>query len=389
MTGPEASDETTAACLVALALLPGIGPATLLRCHREEGAVEAWDALVTGRPTRIGALAALRGPGRVGADRLVAAARRVEPASELALHRAGGQEVAVLGGAGYPPRLLTDPAPPAVLFLSGSVDALTRPTVALVGTRNATRAGRDLARSLGVELAAAGVAVVSGLALGIDGAAHEGALRALGSSAAEGREGVPTPGVPVGVVAAGLDLVYPRRHRDLHRNVAAAGLLLSETPLGIGPAPWRFPARNRLIAGLSDAVVVVESRTTGGSILTASEALERGTPVLAVPGHPSSPTAAGTNDLLFDGATIARSALDVLDVLGISPGPTGPVGSDDGSLAVDQRAVLATLNELPAALPVILSRSGLDLEVVSAALVVLEARGLVVRSGPWYERCER
>lgn len=389
MTGPGSLDHT-AAHLVALASLPGVGPATLLRCHLEGGAAAAWRALVAGHPTRVPAIAALVGrAGAVAPDRLVAAARQFDPEQELARHREGGRRVVVLGGPGYPDRLADDPAPPAVLFASGDLAALAGPMVALVGTRNATRAGRELARSMGHDLARAGVAVISGLALGIDGAAHEGALQPWARSPGEGA--VPadpvSPGRPIGVVAAGLDIAYPRRHVDLHRQVGEAGVLLSETPLGLRPTAWRFPARNRIIAGLADAVVVIESRVTGGSILTAGQALDRGTPVFAVPGHPSSPSAAGTNDLLFDGAALARSADDVLGAIGVPLAPdAAPRAAVEPSLPPDQQRVLAAVGELPAALPEILARSQLSLEAASEALLRLEAQGRIVRAGGWFER---
>ncbi|QXC62613.1 DNA-protecting protein DprA [Aquihabitans sp. G128] len=390
-----AVDDLVAAHLVALASVSGIGPATLLRCHQEEGAVEAWAALVAGAPERVAALGALLRPPRpVAKERLVHAARQLDPGSELARHRAAGRLVLVLGQPGYPQRLAEDPAPPAILFASGGTAALTGPAVAVVGTRNATRAGRELARAWCEELALVGVAIVSGLALGIDGAAHEGALRALagaglGAGPAPG-PAVPEPGRPIGVVASGLDVVYPRRHVDLHRNVEAAGVVLSEVPLGERPTTWRFPARNRIIAGLADAVLVVESRVTGGSILTAGEALDRSTPVLAVPGHPSSRSAAGTNDLLFDGAAIARSPTDVLDAIGLAPAavrPSATAGEVGGaSLSPDQRTVLAALDEQPAALPEVVGRTGLSIEAVSGALLHLEAQGHLARVGGWYER---
>jgi DNA processing protein len=273
--------------------------------------------------------------------------------------------------------LAADPAAPALVFVAGRLDALDGPAVAIVGTRNATRAGRELAADLGHDLAAAGVAVVSGLALGIDGAAHRGALR-----------GGPWPGLPIGVVAGGLDIAYPRRHVDLHRDVAARGLLLSETPLGVRPTPWRFPARNRIIAALSAAVVVVESRATGGSMLTAGEALDRGVPVLAVPGHPSAPASVGTNELLFDGANMVRDVRDVLDVLGIDE-PAGGAAGDRSRppLPADpaQRALLVALDGEPLALAEIVQRVDLGLEAVSAGLSALEAQGWVVRTGSWYE----
>lgn len=374
---PAASD--VAGYLIALSLLPGVGPATVLACHRDGGVEAAWELVVAGRPRRVAAL----GPVLARLDAaavalLVGAARALDPDHELRRHRADGRHVLVRGQPGYPARLAEDPAPPAVLFATGCLDALTRPTVAIVGTRNATRPGRDLAAQLGAELAAAGVAVVSGLALGIDGAAHQGALRA----------GEAVPGRPVGVIASGLDIAYPRRHVELHAQVARSGLLVSETPLGQRPVAWRFPARNRIIAGLADAVVVVESRSAGGSMLTVGEALYRGVPVLAVPGHPAAPAAAGTNDLLFDGAAIVRSVADVLDAIGISPAQAirPAVGEASARLPPDQRSVLAAIGDTPAALAEIVARSGLPLDVASEALLRLEADQRVVRTAGWYER---
>lgn len=368
-----------AAWLVALAQLPGVGPATLLACHRGPGAAVAWRALVAGTPRRVGALAGLVARADAAAiARVVAAARELEPELELARHLAAGRRVLVEGRPGYPPRLADDPAPPAVLFASGSDDALARPTVAVIGTRNATRPGRDLARRLGAELVDSGVTVVSGLALGIDGAAHQGSLEA--GEGASGRV--------VGVIASGLDVAYPRRHAELHRRVEAEGLLLSETPLGFRPVAWRFPARNRIIAGLADAVVVVESRAGGGSMLTVTEALHRGVTVLAVPGHPSAPAAAGTNDLIFDGAGLVRTVQDVWDAIGLAGPARRPEPTRAPSIPTDpaQRAVLAAIGEVPAALAEVVARTRLPLEVVAEALARLETGQLVVRTGAWYER---
>lgn len=347
-------NEQELAALVALSQVEGVGPATLLR-HLRSGPLAAWKALA-------------------------AQQRQIDPGQELERHLAAGRHVLVYGQPGYPERLLEDPAPPALLFAQGRLDALDGPAVAVVGTRNATRLGRDLAGCLGAELTAAGVAVVSGLALGIDGAAHRGAVGWLGNHPGG------QVGRPIGVIASGLDVVYPRRHLELHRQVAATGLLVSETPLGHRPVPWRFPARNRIIAGLVDAVVVVESRSAGGSMLTAGEALDRGISVLAVPGHPTSGAAAGTNDLIFDGATIVRSAADVLGAIGVDPLPTAAgLSPRMRPLAAAERLVMEAVGAEPAALSEIVGRSKLSLEVVAGALVSLEADGFLVRSAGWYE----
>ncbi len=375
-----------AAHLVALSLLPGMGPATLWRCH-VLGPAECWAAVLSGRGQRHPALADLR--TRIGAEafeRLVVASHDLRPDVVLARHLEAGRRVLVHGGPGYPDRLLDDPAPPAVLFAEGDPDAVHRPAVAVVGTRNATRQGRDLARRLGADLARAGVAVVSGLALGIDGAAHRGTLDEAGPPDEPDRTGGrPAVGPAVGVVASGLDLPYPRRHAELHREVAASGLLLSETPLGVRPLPWRFPARNRIIAALADAVVVVESRSRGGSMLTVGEALDRGVPVMAVPGHPTAPAAAGTNDLLFDGACPVRGAADVLGLIGITAAPPPRTRVPRRPAGAEARAVHDLLAQGPASLAEVVARSGLGLDVVADVLVGLETDGWVARSGGWFE----
>jgi DNA processing protein len=196
--------------------------------------------------------------------------------------------------------------------------------------------------------------------------------------------------VPIGVVATGLERAYPRRHQRLHRHIASIGLLVSESPMGSEPTRWRFPARNRIIAGLSDAVVVVESRSAGGSMLTAGEALTRNRPVLAVPGHPSAAASAGTLDLIADGAVPVRDVGDVLVAIGcggrapLVDAPTSPIPMPSISEAAAR--VLGDLDANPRTLGELVLAGGSDLEGVSSALAELEAAGLVVRSGAWFER---
>lgn len=198
-----------------------------------------------------------------------------------------------------------DPDPPVLAFVRGSTELFNRrPRVAIVGTRRCTSVGRYVADEMGRGLAEAGVTVVSGLALGVDAAAHRGTLSAAGPA--------------IGVVASGLDVVYPASNRVLWETVAADGTLLSEVPLGQRPTKWRFPARNRLIAALSDVVVVVESHGKGGALSTVDEANNRGVTVVAVPGSTRSPASDGTNALLIDGAAPVRDASDVLDILGLT-----------------------------------------------------------------------
>lgn len=201
-----------------------------------------------------------------------------------------------------------DPEPPMFLHALGNTELLnSRPSVGIVGTRRCTTVGRRLAATLGAELAEAGVTVVSGLAKGVDGEAHRGTLAAGGRA--------------VAVVASGLDVVYPRINTALWHEIGRNGLLISEAPLGTSPDRWRFPARNRIIAALSDFVVVVESHEKGGALSTAAEAALRGISVGAVPGSVASPASAGTNALLVDGAIPIRHTQDVLDSLGIFRSP--------------------------------------------------------------------
>jgi DNA processing protein len=208
----------------------------------------------------------------------------------------------------FPARLRSIHDPPPGLFIRGaaSVALLDRPSVALVGARACSHYGASVAASLARELADAGVVVVSGLARGVDGAAHRGALKA---------------GTTVAVLGCGIDRDYPRTHAPLAAAIACEGLIVSEYAPGVEPAPWRFPARNRIVAGLTLATVVVEARERSGALITADLALDEGREVLAVPGEITSQLSRGTNHLLRLGAVPVTSAADVLRVLGVDPPP--------------------------------------------------------------------
>ncbi|MFM1885614.1 MAG: hypothetical protein RL026_771 [Pseudomonadota bacterium] len=201
--------------------------------------------------------------------------------------------------ASYPPRLAATARGPALLFVRGDPQCLLRPQIAIVGTRQPTPAGRELARDLALELAAAGMVVTSGLARGIDAAAHDGALLASG----------PT----IAVCGTGLDQVYPPEHAGLAARIAASGACISEFARGTQPSPRHFPRRNRIISGLSLAVVVVEAATGSGSLITARHALEQGREVLAMPGSPRNPQAGGCHELIRSGACLVRDAKDIID----------------------------------------------------------------------------
>jgi len=331
-------------------------------------------------------------------------AARTDPAALAARCRAAGIGVTWWGDDRYPAVLSDDPEPPGVLFWRGDLTNLDRPCVALVGTRQATHDGRATAFELGRDLAAAGVCVISGLALGIDGAAHAGALSIAGGST-------------VGVAASGVDVPYPPRHARLWELVVGRGAVCSETPPGKPAQAWRFPSRNRVIAALSRVVVVVESHATGGSLLTAEAALARGIDVAAVPGPVRSPASAGTNQLLTEGPAPVRHAGDVLDLLGRvtawpparrhqrphrlplalsaprggpvdggASGATGPVPLPAGPLREEARRVLAAVGWRSISLNRIVEASGLPLGTVAAALDDLEAAGLVACDGAWWRR---
>jgi DNA processing protein len=253
------------------------------------------------------------------------AAATLDPAELLQQHLATGVDVVLAGDAHYPERLLADEVPPAFLCVIGALPIHRRPAVGIVGTRRASAYGRNVAAWLGEALSRAGVTVVSGLATGIDGAAHEGALRGEAP--------------PLAVVAGGPDAVYPPRHRTLWAAVGAAGAVIAEAALGTAPVRWRFPARNRIIAALSDVLVVVESDHGGGSMHTVREAEQRGRTVMAVPGPIRTRSSAGTNDLLAEGCPPVRDPEDILMALGLcSAGAPVPQGeaSARGMISVEQ-----------------------------------------------------
>ena len=288
-------------------------------------------------------------------------------------HVEAGIGIALRAAPSFPSPFVDDVEPPSIIFSHGDPDVVVGPRVAIVGTRDCTRYGYDIARELGAELARAGVSVVSGLALGIDGAAHAGALEV---------DGAP----PIAVVGSGLDVVYPRRHADLWRRVADKGVVLTEYPLTTRPVAWHFPARNRLIVALADVVVVVESQLKGGSMHTVDEAVRRATPLMAVPGPVTSKVSAGTNKMLFDGMSICRDTSDVLVELGMSNGVRRKAVERRARPSVGDRAVLKAFEWQPATFDHLVLRTGFDLFDLTMALDRLADGGWIDRRGGWYER---
>ncbi|MEZ5141329.1 MAG: DNA-processing protein DprA [Acidimicrobiales bacterium] len=317
-------------------------------------------------------------PGRGDDLRLLAArwqdaARAVDPEQRWREHVEAGVGIALRGQRAYPTPFADDPTPPPILYWRGDPDAAVGTRVAVVGTRRCSRYGHDLAEELGADLSDAGVSVVSGLALGIDGAAHRGALAVQGAP-------------PIAVVGSGLDVVYPKRHAALWAAVADRGVVFSEYPLGTPPHAWRFPSRNRLVAALGDALVVVESRRAGGSMHTVREAERRGRPVLAVPGPVRSAASEGTNLLLSEGAALARDATDVLVRMGLEAVRARSAAERRPAPSPTASVVLEAVGWQPATLEQLLVRTGLAVGELVVALDDLVRDGWVDEAGGWYER---
>ena len=295
--------------------------------------------------------------------------------------------VVTLGDADYPGALLEIPDPPLMLYAMGQTHTLPNlqaaQTVAMVGSRNPTPQGLVNAREFARSLASSGLTVISGLALGIDGAAHEGAL--LGAPGG----GAPDSPLPtIAVVGTGLDRVYPRQHRDLAHQIAQKGLILSEYPLGTPPLAPNFPRRNRLISGLSQATLVVEAALQSGSLITAKQALEQGRDVMAIPGSIHSAQSKGCHLLIKQGAKLVESAQDVLEELRL-PDPLRQVPlalesvEDKESLAThgdeSEDALLSALGHDPVSLDALQARCGWSTAQLQAQLLELELMGQVGR----------
>jgi DNA processing protein len=291
-----------------------------------------------------------------------------------------GRCVLTLGDADYPAHLLDIPDPPLMLYAMGQTAQLAtlraEHALAMVGSRNPTPQGAENARAFACSLAASGLTVVSGLALGVDGAAHEGALK----GATQGQLAT------IAVVGTGLDRVYPRQHRDLAHRIAQNGLILSEYPLGTAPLSPNFPRRNRLISGLSQATLVVEAALQSGSLITAKQALEQGRDVMAIPGSIHSAQAKGCHALIKQGAKLVESAQDVLEELRL-PAPDAqqaldlpaPTQEDAPSAHDPERALLRAMGHDPVGLDALQARCGWPTAQLQAQLLELELMGQVGR----------
>ena len=289
--------------------------------------------------------------------------RGFDPRGFLEGLRASGVGWIGRGDPGFPPQLAAIHDPPPGLFLRGAGwNLLARPSVAIVGARSCSPYGSQVARAGARELAAAGLVVVSGLARGIDGEAHRGALEA--------------GGLTIAVLGCGIDRDYPASHRELAARISEHGLIVSEYAPGVEPAPWRFPARNRIVAGLARATVVVEARERSGALITADFALEQGREVFAVPGEITSALSAGANALLALGACPFTSSHDVLEALGVDA-PTVPAME----LGAEAALVLERLREFPAGADELQRSTGIDAGALAAALTELELVGAAAQEG--------
>jgi DNA processing protein len=351
-------DRDTEAWL-ALCLIPGLGP---------EGARRLLAAF--GAPDKVlgaGAAALVPHAGRELAQAIAAGPDRGRLEAALSWLGDPANGIVTWADADYPGRLLETADPPPLLYLKGRRELLKAPALAVVGSRNATPQGLANAEGFARALSQAGLAIVSGLALGIDAAAHRGGLNGPGSS--------------IAVVGTGLDIVYPAGNRPLARELAAQGLLVSEFPLGMPALAGNFPRRNRLISGLSLGVLVVEAAAKSGSLITARLALEQGREVFAIPGSIHSPLAKGCHALIKQGAKLAEHANDILEELGYPGVPVAPAA------AVRGNRLLELLGHDPVDVDTLCERSGLPAREVAAALLELELAGQVASlPGGKYQR---
>ncbi len=384
-------DQIAAAALCAL---PKIGPKRLMTLLKHHDPQTAWAVV----------------QGRAKPNEVVSAMLRVEGLVTLLRHRAtqdlqdqieqrcirAGINITIFGDANYPRALIADLAPPAVLFYFGDLSVLNSRRVGIVGTRSATASGRYLASHIAHDLATNDVCVVSGLARGIDAWAHRGALRALESRLADrladrlaSRPASRPVGRPVGVVASGLDVVYPRENAQLWQDIATQGALISESAPGSPPEAFRFPLRNRILAALSEVLVVVESRDTGGSMITVDEAQKRDVTVLAVPGSPRNVASNGTNQLIQQGCLPIIGAQDVLVALGLDNRRAQESIYDPRvRLSASDQSLISMMSGSPFTFDDFVIRSCLATIDAAVSLGRLEALGWIIENSGWWEVIE-
>jgi DNA processing protein len=373
-----------------LTLTPGIGAETQRALLAACGLPDVIYA------TAPGVLRGVIGPAQT--ERLLhpdsAAQARIDTAIAATLDWAAlpGNHVLTLADREYPQALLQTADPPTLLYAKGRIELLNHPALAIVGSRNATVQGAANAEAFAAVLAAAGLTIVSGMALGIDTAAHRGALTAAPDTSAEG-SGAAT----IAVIGTGIDRVYPARNRDLARQIAERGVIISEFPLGTPALAGNFPRRNRLIAGLGRGCLVVEAAARSGSLITARLAAEMGREVFALPGSIHAPLAKGCHQLIKQGAKLVETAQDVLEELGgpVSGGQAErrkiheplPEPTSEEVVDAEGKQVLAALGHDPCTIDALIDRSGLTTDALLAILLRLELDGCVAPlPGSRYQR---
>ena len=365
MSAPLSSDVRD---LLALHLVPGLGPRlTTALLHRFGSAAAALKASAE-------QLQEVPHIGAKIAQGLRQAMARVDVDAELALTESRNIQLLIRGRDGFPKALESIPDPPHLLYLRGVLQTADANAVAMVGSRSCTSYGRKITEQLSGDLARAGFTVISGLARGIDGIAHRGALKAGGRTLA--------------VLAGGLSRIYPPEHTDLAEEVVTAGALLTEASMHMEPMAGMFPARNRLISGLSRGVVVIEAAERSGALITASHAADQGRPVFAVPGLMDSPSSAGVHQLLRKGAILIRGVEDILEELeGVRPA-TKPVQRQPPSVLDDtQRRIWEFLKDQPKHIDEMAQQLGLPVSQLAGALLMMEMKKIARRlPGNQYER---
>jgi len=355
--------------LLTLRLLPGLGPRLTAALLHQFGSAAA---VLHARPAEIQTVPHV---GEKLANTICQALTRIDVDKELTLMAHHDVRLLALGTTDYPSSLASISDPPQLLFVRGTLLPADAKAIALVGSRSCTAYGRRMAERLAKGLVQAGYTVVSGLARGIDGVAHRAALDAGGRTLA--------------VLAGGLSKIYPPEHADLARDVQASGALITESEMAMEPMAGMFPARNRIISGLSRAVVIVEAAERSGALITASHAAEQGRSVLAVPGPIDSPASGGTNALIRKGAILVRGVEEIfeeLDGVRAAPSPPAPAPPPP-SLDESQRRLWDFLADQPRHMDEMAQKLGLGVPALSGMLLTLEMKRIVRRlPGNRYER---
>ncbi len=345
---------------------PGLGPATLKSLlHRFTSIADLLSA----------DLSKLRAAGlNETLARAVINHRDLNIERELEWAQAPNHHILPISSPNYPCTLRELPDPPILIYAAGDIDLLKYPQLAIVGSRHPTRGGYEMARSFSHYLATQGLGITSGLAMGIDAAAHEGALEAHG--------------ITIAVAATGLDRVYPAKHRDLARRIVAEGLMISETPLGSPVSRGAFPRRNRLISGLSRGVLVVEATLKSGSLITARLAAEQGRDVFAIPGSIHNPLARGCHQLIREGAKLVESTADIFSEclpqaseINVSMLEDDFLPGTESSIDPERSLLLDAMGYDPVAIDQAVERTGLTAENISSMLLILELNGWVENLG--------